>query len=411
MTTNCRFCGTPLKHTFVDLGSTPVANDLVTPAQAQATATDPSYPLHVYVCDNCWLVQIPNIRRENEIFTDNYPYFSSFSSSWLKHAKDYVDMMVERFNIGPQHQVVELASNDGYLLQYFKEKGVPVLGVEPTKNTAAAAQAKGIETVTKFFGADVAEELAPTKSADLLIGNNVLAHVPDLNDFVAGMSKLLKPTGILTMEFPHLMRLMAGNQFDTIYHEHYSYYSLLAVEKIFAKHGLTVFDVAELKSHGGSLRVFARKSENDKLPVLPSVEELKKREVEAGLTDLSTYSAFGERVQKIKRDLNAFIARLKSQGKSIIAYGAAAKGNTLLNFSGVKVDSIDYAVDANPNKQGHYLPGSRIPIYGPARIKETKPDYVLILPWNLTKEITSDHSYVTEWGGKFFVAIPEVKEL
>jgi SAM-dependent methyltransferase len=410
MTNPCRFCARELTHTFVDLGAQPIANDLIAPSQEGSK--EPFYPLHIYVCDHCWLVQSPTVRREHEIFTDHYPYFSSFSSSWLAHAKAYVEMMVARFGLRNDAQVIELASNDGYLLQYFKEQGFPVLGIEPTSNTAAAAMAKGIPTISKFFGADVAEELkAEGRMADVLLGNNVLAHVPDLNDFVAGMKILLKPSGVLTMEFPHLMQLMAKNQFDTIYHEHYSYYSMLTVQDVFARHGLTVFDVEEIPTHGGSLRVFAQHRESAAQAKTGKVERLKDVEIAAGLTDLKTYQKFGSLVEHTKTELMAFLKDLKAQGKTIVGYGAPAKGNTLINYCGIDSTLIDYTVDLSPSKQNHRLPGSRIPIRSPAALRETKPDYVFILPWNIKEEIARDHSYIKEWGGRFFTAIPKVEIL
>jgi SAM-dependent methyltransferase len=406
----CRFCGNKLKHTFVDLGSQPVANDLI--SMAEKDQKEPFFPLHVYVCEKCWLVQIPSIRREHEIFTDHYPYFSSFSSTWLKHSKAYTDMIIKRLNLNTSQLVIELASNDGYLLQYFKEQNIPVLGIEPTSNTAAAAEAKGIPTLVEFFGVDIAEDLTKKgQQADLLIGNNVLAHVPDLNDFVAGMKVLLKPSGVITIEFPHLMQMIARNQFDTIYHEHYSYYSFLAVEKIFAAHGLTLFDVEEIPTHGGSLRIYGKHADNDTWKLSDNVEKLKAKEIEAGLQKIETYEKFGQQVEDTKAKLLAFLKQLKAEGKKIIGYGAAAKGITLTNSCGITTEFLDYTVDANPAKQNHFLPGSRIPIYPPDKIKETKPDYVLILPWNLRQEISTDHSYIKDWNGKFFVAIPTVEVL
>lgn len=405
---HCRFCKKPLDHTFVDLGLSPVANDYVPFSRRESAET--FYPLHVYLCTNCWLVQLPEHRRENEIFTDEYAYFSSYSSTWLAHAKAYVELMCGRFGFDKTHLVVELASNDGYLLQYFKEKGVPILGIEPTKNTAAAAKTKGIPTLVQFFGLDVADKLAKKgKQADLLIGNNVLAHVPDLNDFVSGMKRLLKPDGIFTMEFPHLLQLITHNQFDTIYHEHYSYFSFISVQQVFAKHGLTIFDVEEIPTHGGSLRIYGRHAENDRIPISKKPARLKEKELQAGLTKVETYARFSEKVKKTKREFLEFLISAKEKGESVVGYGAPAKGNTFLNYCGVRTDFIDYTVDASPHKQHHFLPGVRIPIYSPDKIAETKPDYVLILPWNIKEEIMKERSYIRQWGGKFVVAIPKLE--
>lgn len=404
----CRFCENTLTHTFVDLGMSPVANDYMD--EYQTSHMEPFFPLHVYVCSNCFLVQLPNHRTEDEIFTDHYSYFSSYSSSWLEHSKKYVEMMCKRNRYDSSHLVVELASNDGYLLQYFKDKNIPVLGVEPTKNTASVAIKKGIPTITKFFGIDTAKELAKTgKKADLLIGNNVLAHVPDLNDFVAGMKIVLKPSGIITMEFPHLLRLMQKNQFDTIYHEHFSYFSLKTVERIFAYHGLTIFDVDELTTHGGSIRIYARHTKNKALKKTKNVRLVKQKENAYGLGRLQTYAKFHKKVAKIKVDFLEFLIQAKKEKKTVAGYGAPAKGNTFLNFCGTRTDFIQYTVDASPHKQHHYLPGVKIPIFSPQKINETKPDYVLILPWNLKKEIMSNMTDIRHWGGKFVTAIPKLE--
>ena len=350
-------------------------------------------------------------RRPDAIFSD-YAYFSSFSESWLHHARIYAEAMIERFGFGADHQVIEIASNDGYLLRWFQERGVPVLGVEPAANVAAAAAAAGIPTLVKFFGAATARELvAAGTRADLLVGNNVLAHVPDLNDFVAGLKILLGPAGVLTMEFPHLLRLMDEDQFDTIYHEHYSYFSFATVRRVFAAHGLTLFDVEELPTHGGSLRIYVRHDEDGSKPVGERVAALLAREEAAGLGRLETYRSFGERVQRVKRGLLRFLIDSKEAGKSIAAYGAPAKGNTLLNYCGIRTDFLDYTVDRSPHKQGRYLPGVRIPIHGPDRLRETRPDFVLILPWNLQEEIVGQMADVRSWGGRFVVAIPEVRIL
>lgn len=409
MGNQCRFCRSPLEHTFVDLGVSPIANDYV--SKEQLNQVERFYPLHTYVCQKCLLVQIEDFESPEHIFGDgDYAYFSSFSDSWLRHAKAYTDLMVERFGFNANNQVVEIASNDGYLLQYFLQKGIPVLGVEPAANTAKVAQEKGIPCVTKFFGVQTARELvADGKQADLLLGNNVLAHVPDLNDFVAGMQILLKPKGIITMEFPHLFQLIQQNQFDTIYHEHYSYYSLLTVMQVFAAHGLVIFDVEELPSHGGSLRIYAKHEGNGELEISDRLVRLKDKEILAGLNKLETYLRFSEKVKEVKRKLLKFLVEAKSQGKAIAAYGAPAKGNTLLNYCGVRTDFIDYTVDRSPYKQNLFLPGTHIPIMAPDYIKETKPDYLLILPWNLKNEIMQQAAFIREWGGKFVVPIPEVQ--
>lgn len=403
----CRFCGTPLKHTFADLGMSPLANSYVAPEKANAM--EAFYPLHALVCTKCWLVQLQMYQTGEEIFSD-YAYFSSYSDSWLAHAKAYTEKMRSRINLKASSQVIEIASNDGYLLQYFKEAGIPVLGVEPAKNVAEVAISKGIPSVIKFFGAATARELVDQGiRADLLLGNNVLAHVPALNDFVNGMKILLKPSGVITMEFPHLQRLIDECQFDTIYHEHFSYFSFITVEQVFAKHGLTLFDVEELPTHGGSLRIYSRHSEDDTKPVSGTVTALRDREKQLGYTSLDLYNSFASKVMATKRDILEFLVRAKRAGKTIVGYGAPAKGNTLLNYCGIRNDMIAYTVDRSPHKQGHYLPGTRIPIHGPEKIRETKPDYVMILPWNLKNEIIEQMSCIREWGGKFVVMIPEVK--
>jgi hypothetical protein len=406
----CRFCGHGLSHTFVDLGSSPLCQRHIEPENWNAM--EPFYPLCAFVCDNCFLVQLDEYVSAAEIFDDHYAYFSSFSTSWLEHAKRYAGEMTRRFGLGAHSRVVELASNDGYLLQYFKQLGVPVLGIEPTANTAAAATAKGIPTLVKFFGVQTAREvLAAQGPADLLLGNNVLAHVPNLNDFVGGMKVLLGERGVITMEFPHLVQLMTHNQFDTIYHEHFSYLSFTTVERVFAHHGLTLFDVEELPTHGGSLRIYARHAADATKPVGPRVADLRRREEEFGITRLETYATFGERVRHTKRKLLAFLIGAKVQGKSVVGYGAPGKGNTLLNYCGIRTDFLDYTVDRSPHKQGRFLPGTRIPILSPDRIAETRPDYVLILPWNLKDEIVKQMAFVRDWGGKFVVPIPEVTVL
>ena len=406
----CRFCRTPLEQTFADLGMSPISNAFL--KREQLNLRESFYPLQAYVCGSCLLVQLEQFESPETIFNDEYAYFSSYSDSWLRHAKQYADEMVRRFGYGQSSFVVELASNDGYLLQYFVERKIPVLGVEPSANVAEAARKKGVETLVKFFGVNTAKELvAAGRQADLLLGNNVLAHVPDLNDFVAGMKILLKPGGVITMEFPHLLRLMRENQFDTIYHEHFSYFSFLTVEKVFARHGLTLFDVQSLSTHGGSLRIFARHSEDGSKHVTNAVEELLKEERAAGLDNLPAYSEFAEKVRRTKRKFLQFLVQAKESGKLIVAYGAPAKGNTLLNYCGVRTDFIEYAVDRSPHKQGMFLPGTHIPIHEPDRIFETKPDYLLILPWNLKEEIIEQMGGIRAWGGKFVVPIPEVTVL
>jgi len=404
-TQTCRFCDDRLTKIFLDLGVSPLANSYLRPEDLQEM--EPHYPLCVYVCDSCYLVQLPIHQTGEEIFSD-YAYFSSYSDSWLKHAKIYTEMMIDRFRFGPGTQVIEIASNDGYLLQYFKQKDIPVLGIEPAKNVAKAAIEAGIPTLVDFFGTKKASRLAADgKRADLIVGNNVLAHVPDLNDFVQGMKIILKKEGVITMEFPHLMRLMNENQFDTIYHEHFSYFSFTNVEKVFAKHGLILFDVEELPTHGGSLRIYARHIEENSKPVGARVLELRDREETAGFNKIEYYNSFGEKVKKTKRRILNFLIEAKEEGKSIVGYGAPAKGNTLLNYCGIRTDFIEYTVDRSPHKQGQYLPGTRIPIYSPEKMQETKPDYVVILPWNLKDEIIGQMSHVREWGGQFVVLIPE----
>jgi SAM-dependent methyltransferase len=402
----CRFCGSQLEHTFVDLGVSPLVQSFLT--VEQLNRMEPFYPLQVFVCGNCFLVQLQEFVAPEQIFSD-YLYFASYSDTWLAHAKRYTDEMVRRFAIGGDSLVVEIASNDGYLLQYFVEKEVPVLGVEPAANVAAVAAQKGVPSLVKFFSSQTARELvASGKLADLLLGNNVLAHVPDINDFVEGMKILLKPRGVITMEFPHLMRLMEENQFDTIYHEHFSYFSFLTVEKIFAAYGLTLFDVEELPTHGGSLRIFARHSDDDSKPVGARVTELRAREESRGYARLETYACFSEQVKETKRKLLDFLIQAKRDGKRIAAYGAAAKGNTLLNYCAIRTDFLDYTVDRSPHKQGRFLPGTHIPVYAPDQIRKTRPDYLLILPWNLKDEIIQQNAYIRDWGGRFVVPIPEL---
>ncbi|HAX78028.1 MAG TPA: SAM-dependent methyltransferase [Cyanobacteria bacterium UBA11372] len=404
---NCRFCGTQLRHTFVDLGMSPPCESYRT--LEQLNEMEPFYPLHVHVCDNCFLVQLQQYISPEDIFSE-YAYFSSYSDTWLQHAKNYVDMTVDRFQLNQESQVVEIASNDGYLLQYFVAKGIPAIGIEPAANIAEVAIKKGVPTIVEFFGEKTArEQAAKGKQADLLLGNNVLAQVPDLNDFVKGMKILLKPQGAITIEFPHLMRLMEENQFDTIYHEHFSYFSFITTEKIFAAHGLTLFDVEELPTHGGSLRIYACHAEDNSKPISQRVVELKAREEAAGFTSLDCYFSFSEQVKETKRKLLDFLIKAKREGKSIAGYGAPGKGNTLLNYCGIRTDFLDYTVDRNPYKQGKFLPGTHIPIFHPDKINETQPDYVLILPWNFKEEIIAQMAHIRNWGGKFVVPIPEVQ--
>lgn len=403
----CRFCNAPLEHTLVDLGMSPLCESYL--SAEGLNRMEPFYPLHVYVCKNCFLAQLEEYVSSESIFSE-YAYFSSYADSWLRHASDYADLMVERFGINRGHEVVEIASNDGYLLQYFVRKEIPVLGIEPAANVAQIAVAKGVPTLVRFFGTELARDLVKQgKGADLLIGNNVLAQVPDINDFVQGMKILLKPEGIVTMEFPHLMRLMEGNQFDTIYHEHFSYFSFITVEKIFAYHGLQIFDVEELPTHGGSLRIYACNGDDRGKDVGNRVRELKSRELAAGAADMGSYASFGEKVKATKRKLLTFLIAARDQGKSVAGYGAPGKGNTLLNYCGIRTDLMDFTVDRNPYKQGKFTPGTHIPIFSPERIRESRPDYLLILPWNFKEEIMNQMSYIREWGGRFVVPIPEVE--
>ena len=403
----CRFCEAPLRHVFVDLGMSPLAESFLRPNQMNQM--EPFYPLLVYVCEHCFLVQLEEFESPDHIFSD-YAYFSSYSETWLQHAKTYVELVIKRLALDGASQVIEIASNDGYLLRNFVDNKIPALGIEPAANVARVAIEKGIPTLVKFFGTETARRLVSDGiQADLLLGNNVLAHVPELNDFVEGMKILLKPQGTITMEFPHLMQLIDNNQFDTIYHEHFSYLSFTTVESVFAAHDLTLYDVEELATHGGSLRIYARHTENCSKPVSERAQELKSREQAAGFTRIETYLSFTERTKETKRKLLEFLIRAKREGKAVAAYGAPGKGNTLLNYCGIRSDFIDYAVDLSPYKHGLFTPGTHIPIFHPDKIKETKPDYVLILPWNLKEEIMKQMAYIGEWGGRFVVPIPEVK--
>ncbi|MGI8890364.1 MAG: methyltransferase domain-containing protein [Chthoniobacterales bacterium] len=403
----CRFCGEPLRETFVDLGLSPLCESFTD--AARLSAPESFYPLHTFLCEKCFLVQLPEHVGAGDIF-EEYAYFSSYSDSWLAHAEAYVESMTARLGLGAHSSVIEVASNDGYLLQYFKAKGIPVLGIEPARNVGAVAVEKGIPTIASFFGQRLARELASGgKRADLLLGNNVLAHVPDINDFVGGMKLLLQPNGVITMEFPHLVRLIEENQFDTIYHEHFSYLSFTTVEQIFAAHGLRLFDVEELKSHGGSLRIYACHAEDEAKQISDAAKELKQRESDWGIRELESYRLFGKKVEATKRNILEFLNQAKAAGKSIAGYGAPGKGNTLLNYCGIRTDYLDYTVDRNPYKHGKYTPGTRIPIFAPEKIRETKPDFLFILPWNLKNEIIAQNSYIREWGGRFVVPIPEIQ--
>ncbi|MCG9083917.1 class I SAM-dependent methyltransferase [Laribacter hongkongensis] len=407
MSRHCRFCHTPLAHTFADLGLSPLSNSYV--KAERLNQGEMFYPLHAWVCPSCKLVQLEEFERAENIFNDEYAYFSSYSSSWLAHARQYSEAMTARFGLNAASQVVEIASNDGYLLQNFVAAGIPALGVEPTGNTAEVAISKGIPTWVKFFGVATAHKLvAAGYAADLLLGNNVLAHVPDINDFVGGLKVALKPGGVITMEFPHLLNLIRHNQFDTIYHEHFSYLSLLAVERIFAHHGLALFDVQERPTHGGSLRIFAQHA-NGPHATQPGLQAVRDKEAADGLDELDIYARFAAQVDETKRALLRFLIDAKEQGLRVAGYGAPAKGNTLLNYCGVRTDLIDFTVDASPHKQGTWLPGTRIPVYAPEKLREAKPDVVLILPWNLKDEIVAAHSYIGEWGGRFAVPIPRVE--
>jgi hypothetical protein len=403
----CRFCGAPLRLSFADLGMSPLCQKHVKPSQLNDAET--FYPLHALVCTSCWLVQLGEYATPQEIFAQEYAYFSSYSDTWLRHARDYCDVMRARLGLGPRSLVVEIASNDGYLLTNFVAAGIPVLGVEPAANCAAAAVERGVRTEVVFFGTATARALAARYGrANLLLGNNVLAHVPDLNDFVAGMRAMLQPDGVITMEFPHLVQLVEQNQFDTIYHEHFSYFSFTTVEKVFAAHGITLFDVDELPTHGGSLRIYGRHRAHT-LPVSDRVHDLKRREDAWGVSHPGVYQSFHRRVRATKRAILSFLIEARGQGKTVVGYGAPGKGNTLLNYCGIRSDLLDYTVDRSPHKQNTYTPGTHIPIHAPERILETRPDYVFILPWNLKDEIMQQMSGIREWGGRFVVPIPEVR--
>jgi SAM-dependent methyltransferase len=403
--TACRFCGASVDAVFADLGMSPLANSYLPPERANGM--EPFYPLRALVCGQCFLVQLEEFETPEAIFSD-YAYFSSYSSSWLEHSRRYAELMVDRLGLGSSSHVVEIASNDGYLLQFFHDRQIPVLGIEPAANVAKVALQKGIPTLVEFFGVQTARSLAGESAADLLLGNNVLAHVPDLNDFVAGMKVLLKPDGVITMEFPHLMRLIEGNQWDTIYHEHFSYFSFLTVSRVFEAHGLRLFDVQELATHGGSLRIYGCHADDAAKVESQDARELCERERAAGYERLETYLGYGRRVEADKRQILSFLIGLKEQGLRVVGYGAPAKGNTLLNYCGLGRDFIDYTCDLNPHKQGHFLPGSHIPIRSPEAILEDKPDVVLILPWNLKDEIVEQLGFIGDWGGRFAARTPEL---
>jgi SAM-dependent methyltransferase len=394
-----------LEHVFVDLGMSPIANSYLT--SDQLNRMEPFYPLRCLVCAECFLVQLEEFESPEQIFSDDYAYFSSYSTSWVEHARAYVEMAVERFGLGAQDRVVEIASNDGYLLQFFVERGIPSLGIEPAANTAEAARERGVETLVRFFGTETAREVAARQRADLVIGNNVLAHVPDLNDFVAGIAELLAPSGTVTMEFPHLLRLIENTEWDTIYHEHFSYFSWLTVRRVFAAHGLRLYDVEEIPTHGGSLRIYGCHADAD-TPDSHAVAELERRERDAGLDRLETYLSFEQRVREHKWAIVDFLVEERRAGRRLAAYGAPAKGNTLLNYCGVRTDLIEFTADMNPVKQGRFLPGTHIPIFAPEHIRSERPDLVLILPWNIREEIAKQLSFVHEWGGRLAVPAPAV---
>ncbi len=404
----CRFCGTTLTNEFIDLVNAPPSNAFLT--EKQLNEPEIFYPLKLFVCHNCFLVQIDEYRDSKKIFNQNYAYFSSYSTSWLEHAKRYVEMIIDRFGFDENSQVIEIASNDGYLLQYFQLKQIPVLGIEPATNVAMSAQEKGIETIEDFFGVNLANRLvSQDRMADLIIGNNVFAHVPDVNDFVAGLKIVLKDKGVITLEFPHLMQLIEQNQFDTIYHEHFSYFSFSTAKLIFEKHGLELFDVEQISTHGGSLRIYGKHKDDASKITSSNVAALIKKEETRGMLTISYYKGFQGNVEKVKCDFVNFLLNQKKNGKKVAAYGAAAKGNTLLNYCGIKKDLVEFVVDASPHKQGKFLPGSHIPVVKEHEITRWKPDYVLILPWNIKEEITEQLSYIRDWGGRFVTAVPELK--
>jgi len=402
----CRFCNCEIKKIFIDLGLSPLSNAFV--KNENLNKIEKKFPLKVFLCDHCFLVQIPEFETPDNIFSE-YAYFSSYSKSWLEHVENYTNMISKKNNLGKNSLVVELASNDGYLLQFFKQKGIPVIGIEPAHNVAKVSEDKGIKTITEFFGEKLAERLSTEKiKADLIIGNNVLAHVPNINDFVKGMSILLKSDGSINMEFPHLLQLIKHNQFDTIYHEHFSYFSLYTVKKIFEFHNLEIFDVEEILTHGGSLRIYAKHKENKNFEIKNSINEILEKEKTFGLLETSFYLEFSKAIESIKKELTNFFNTAKKDGKKIVCYGAAAKGNTLLNYCRIGREYVEYVVDKNPYKQGLYLPGSHLQIKEPEQIKKTKPDFIVILPWNIKDEIMNEISFIRDWGGKFVIPIPKV---
>ncbi len=406
----CRFCGKELSHIFADLGNAPPSNSFLRPEQLNEPEV--FYPLKLFVCDRCFLVQVDEYKKSDEIFNHDYAYFSSYSTTWLDNAREYVRSMTERFPLNRESMIIEIASNDGYLLQYFKERGFNVLGIEPAKNTAHIAKAKGIDTIEDFFGETLAQNLLKKQiKADLLIGNNVLAHVPRIHDFVKGLKTLLKDNGIITMEFPHLMQLIGQNQFDTIYHEHFSYFSFMTVRSIFESYKLIIFDVDELTTHGGSLRIYARHEDNKDRTISRNVDSLLEKEHSIGMNKMDFYLTFQDKINKVKNEFVEFLIKQNQMGKKVVAYGAAAKGNTLLNYCGIKSDLVRFVVDASPHKQGKLLPASHIPVVEESRIKDYKPDYVIILPWNIKDEIMAQLNYIREWGAKFVIAVPELQTI
>lgn len=402
----CRHCSTPLSHLFLDLGFAPPSNAYLTAVNLRQPEV--TFPLRLYWCHCCGLVQTDDYAGADELFHPEYAYFSSTSTSWLEHAANYTSMICKRLALDPSSMVIEVASNDGYLLKNFVAAGIPCLGIEPTASTAAAAEALGIPVTREFFGTDLAQRLTvEKKQADLIIGNNVYAHVPDINDFTAGLAIALKPGGTITLEFPHLLRLIEQTQFDTVYHEHFSYLSLTAVSHIFTRHGLKIVDVEQLRTHGGSLRVYGAHQYDLRTPAV-SVASILTAEAEGGLFQADTYVGFQQRADRVKDDLLAFLLEQKRAGKSVVGYGAAAKGNTLLNYAGIRADLLPFVCDAAPSKQGRFLPGSHIPILAPAVLRERQPDFVLILPWNIADEVIAQHGYIREWGGRFVTAVPKL---
>jgi len=406
----CRFCSSENLNLFIDLGMSPPSNSFLT--IEQLNNPEVYFPLKLWICNECFLVQIDEYKNALEIFNNDYAYFSSYSTSWLKHSKNYVNMISNRLNLNGKSLVIEIASNDGYLLQYFKEKSIPCLGIEPTANTAKVAKEKGINTLTEYFTESKAKQVAINfGKADLILGNNVFAHVPDINDFVKGLKELLKDSGTITLEFPHILTLIENNQYDTIYHEHFWYFSVYSLQNVFNKHQLSIYDIEELPTHGGSLRLYLKHSENYSLPILKNVHDMLDKEIKHGVDTFDYYQAFVKRVSKNKLDILEFLIRQKKEGKKIAAYGAAAKGNTFLNYCGIKNDLIDFVVDVSPIKQNKFLPGSHIPVVSEENLRKEKPDFVLIFPWNIKEEISTQISYIKDWGGKFVLAIPNLKIL